>query len=138
MASVGAGVGCAEIFSDEGRHAVYGGEVVFAEWARGFSPVVELSAGAAGEVFGGAGLVWRSAEAGSCDLKIGVAPGAYAKGDGKDLGGAFQIYSFVEAGLRLGERHRVGLRLAHLSNASVRSTNPGTEILGATYELSWR
>ena len=133
------GAGLEEIFDDTGRRAVYAVEIGFTEWTAGLAPVAELNVTEAGATFAGLGLAWRhELSALPLDLRVGVAPGYYDQGRDKFLGGNFQIFSFIEVGWRLNEAHRLGLRLAHLSNASTADTNPGTEILTLNYELRWR
>ncbi len=133
-----AGLGCDEAFSKRGRHAVYALEMELAGVGGGWAPVIETSVNSREAVFVGAGLAWRWEGGSPFGLRAGVAPGYYDRGEGKDLGGHFQIESFVEATWRLGEAQRLGLRLAHLSNAGLDDANPGTEILGVTYSVRWR
>lgn len=63
------------------------------------------------------------------------APGYYAKGDGKDLHGALQFRSALEAGWRFGKGLRLGLELYHLSNLGLEAPNPGEESLALTLAL---
>lgn len=65
-------------------------------------------------------------------LRASVAPGAYAKGRGKELHSVFQIRSGIEAAWRFGTRLRVGVELYHLSNADLTEVNPGEESLVLT------
>lgn len=68
----------------------------------------------------------------------GFAVGAYSQGDereGKDLGGALEFRSSIEVAYQLPNQHRMGLSLAHLSNASIYDQNPGTELVTATYSI---
>lgn len=89
-------------------------------------------------VFVGAGLAWRwEAEEAPFGMRVGVAPGYYEHGDGKLLGGGFQIMSFIEGTCRVGEGKRTGLRFTHLSNASTQGKNPGTEALSLFFEVRW-
>lgn len=136
--TVAVGAGFNEIFDQEGRRLVYQVELAFPEWKAGLAPVVELHLTGADAVFVGAGLAWRWEAAESpFGARIGVAPGYYEHGDDKLLGGGFQIMSFIEGTCRLGEGKRTGLRLTHLSNASTRGTNPGTELLCVFFETRW-
>lgn len=138
-ATVAGGLGVEEIFSNAGRRPVYQIEVGFAEWKAGLSPVLELNFSGEQAVFAGAGLVWRAeGERWPLGLKAGVAPGYYEHGDDKFLGGGFQIMSFIEGTWRIAEDKRAGVRLSHLSNASTRGQNPGTELLTVFFELRLR
>ena len=62
-----------------------------------------------------------------------VAPGfaitLYEQGDGKDLGQPLEFRSSLEVGRRVSEKLRVGLIFYHLSNASMRPVNPGSNSL---------
>jgi len=60
-------------------------------------------------------------------------PGYYDKGDGTDLGSELEFRSEFEISYRFENEHRVGLGLAHLSNAGTANWNPGTEVV----TLSW-
>ena len=64
-----------------------------------------------------------------------LAAGYYAKGDGKDLGHELEFRSSVEMSYRFDDRSRIGLSFYHLSNASISSKNPGTEVLSIVYSI---
>ncbi|HYW02423.1 MAG TPA: acyloxyacyl hydrolase [Gammaproteobacteria bacterium] len=51
---------------------------------------------------------------------------------GKDFGSDIEFISHLTAGLRFGPRDAgsVGLRIQHMSNASISSTNPGVNMVG--------
>ncbi len=61
--------------------------------------------------------------------------GAYSKGDGKDLGSVIEFRSQIELAYRFNDRSRLALALSHISNASIGSDNPGTEVLTVYYHL---
>lgn len=64
------------------------------------------------------------------------APGLYWKGSGgKDLGHALEFRSGLEIAYRFDDRSRLGLAVHHLSNASISSNNPGTELLTLYYSV---
>lgn len=65
-----------------------------------------------------------------------LATGLYEEGDGKDLGGLVEFRSGIELAARVGEGHRLGLMLYHLSNAGLYDSNPGTESVVATWSWS--
>jgi hypothetical protein len=134
--TVAVGVGVNEVFADEGRRVVYQAEIAFPEWRAGLAPVLEANFTGADAVFVGAGLTWRwEAARAPLGVRVGVAPGYYEHGDDKLLGGGFQIMSFIEGTCRVGEGKRTGLRLTHLSNASTKGRNPGTELLAVFFEM---
>jgi hypothetical protein len=61
--------------------------------------------------------------------------GAYNKGDGKDLGGTFEIRSSIEAAYEFENRMRIGLEYAHLSNAGINKQNFGEEEIYLTFSF---
>lgn len=63
------------------------------------------------------------------------AAGLYYDGNGKDLGHPIQFRSGLELAYRFDNRARLGLGIAHISNASLGDSNPGTEIVSLTYSL---
>ncbi len=65
-------------------------------------------------------------------LGLSIAVALYERGDGKNLGGAVEFRSGIEAAYRVSERLRVGVMLYHLSNAGLYHPNPGTESLVLT------
>lgn len=131
-----AGLGYTEVFDDVNQHAVYSVQAGFTPWCgERLEPIVELSLSGKGALFAGAGLAYRFGGESAWGFRVGVVPGYYNKDDGKDLGGNFQILSFGELQYRFENAQAVGLRLAHLSNASTRGQNPGTEILSVTYSI---
>ncbi len=68
-------------------------------------------------------------------LRPSFAPGYYANGDGKDLHGALQFRSGLEAGWRFGRGLRLGLELYHMSNLGLETPNSGEESLVLTFAL---
>lgn len=59
--------------------------------------------------------------------------GAYAEGDGKDLGNTVEFRSQIELAYRFDDRSRIGVAFSHISNAGLGDENPGTEILNVYY-----
>lgn len=57
----------------------------------------------------------------------------YGRGGGKTLDGVLQFYSGATLSYLLGETARLGLTVAHISNADLHEANPGAETLMATY-----
>jgi len=64
-----------------------------------------------------------------------LSAGHYEKGDGKDLGGNFQFRICLGLSWPFANRFRLGLHLAHISNAGIYDRNPGEEELLLT--LGW-
>ena len=53
--------------------------------------------------------------------------GGYSEGNDKDLGGVFQFHLGADIAYRMDNGHRIGLKVAHISNAFIHDDNPGTE-----------
>lgn len=64
--------------------------------------------------------------------------GAYADGDGKDLGHTVEFRSQIEIGYRFDDWSRLSLAVSHISNASLGDNNPGTEIATIYYHIPIR
>jgi lipid A 3-O-deacylase len=65
----------------------------------------------------------------------GFAPGYYWQGSGKNLGYPLEFRSSIELGWQFTSRHRLGVQLYHLSNASIGRRNPGEESLILFYDI---
>jgi hypothetical protein len=64
-----------------------------------------------------------------------LAIGGYGEGSSKDLGGVFQFRQSLDLAYRFANGHRLGIRVAHISNGSIHDSNPGEEELLLTYSL---
>jgi lipid A 3-O-deacylase len=98
-------------------------------------PALGGMANGEGGMFGYVGLY--------ADLSIGnfyftpqLAAGAYRRGGSRDLGGVFQFRETVEFSYRFSNGHRLGLRIAHISNADLHEQNPGAEEIHLTYAIA--
>jgi hypothetical protein len=91
-----------------------------------FRPIAGVSVSDDSEVWAGAGLMltWKAA-ASPIFVQGSVMPGAYSKGNGRDLGGSFQIRSSLEAGYEFPSELRLGIGIDHRSNAGLKTFNPG-------------
>lgn len=67
---------------------------------------------------------------------VNSAVGYWEQGDGPDLGSHLEFRSALDVGYRVRDDLRVGLTLAHLSNASTAAVNPGVETLALS--IAWR
>lgn len=96
-------------------------------------PFVAVDVNTDAGIWGGAGL------AADIDLtnKIAVTPslaaGLYGEGDSKDLGGALEFRTGVEAAYKMDNGDRVGLELTHMSNANIYDENPGAQTVSVNY-----
>ena len=98
-------------------------------------PAIGGMANVEGGLFGYIGLY--------ADLSIGriyftpqLGLGAYRQGGSRDLGGAFQFRETIEFSYRFANGHRLGVRVAHISNADLHERNPGEEEYYLTYALA--
>lgn len=69
--------------------------------------------------------------------EIGVGANVFSRTTFADrgLGSAFQFGSHIGVGMLLNERHRLGLRYIHYSNADIKSPNQGLDVFELTYTL---
>ena len=65
-----------------------------------------------------------------------LAAGAYREGDSRDLGGVFQFRQSIDLAYRFANGHRLGARVAHISNADIHDRNPGEEEYYLTYAIA--
>jgi len=63
--------------------------------------------------------------------------GAYRQGEGPDLGSVLEFRSGIDLSRTLADGHQITVFLYHLSNASLGRRNPGVEVLGVAYAVSW-
>ena len=99
----------------------------------GFS--LGLVANTRGGLFGYAGL-YSDLSYGKLYFTPQLAMGGYHEGNSSDLGGVFQFRMSVDLAYRFDNGHRLGVRAAHISNASIHDRNPGEEELLLTYSFS--
>jgi len=97
-------------------------------------PALGLLANRQGGVFGYGGVY--------ADLRLGPvvmtplgAIGGYRRGGSEDLGGVFQFRLSVTMSYEFGNRSRIGVQYAHISNADVYTVNPGENELLLTFAL---
>lgn len=68
-------------------------------------------------------------------LEAGVGPTVMSRSEfaGRELGTRFQFGSYLGAGFTIQDRHRIGVRYSHYSNASIKKPNMGLDIFQLTY-----
>ena len=98
-------------------------------------PAIGGVANTDGGLFGYFGL-YSDISAGPFYFTPMLALGGYHQGDSKDLGGVFQFRESVEFAYRFANGQRLGLRVAHISNAHIHEYNPGEEEYYLTYTLA--
>lgn len=128
------GVGTTEIL-DTRRDAVYSVEVRFTPAVWELRPWVYMSLTGREAFYVGAGMAYVWESEGRWRVGVGIGPGYYNMRNGMDLGGKYQNLSFIEGAYKFENGMKLGARFSHLSNAGVRSRNPGTEQL--MLQVSW-
>lgn len=102
-------------------------------------PVYGVSWSNRGEGWAGVGLAytWQPAREGAF-VRASIMPGLYRRGNGRDLGGAFNFRSGIDLGYAFAGGAAVTLSLSHRSNANIYSENPGmnTVSLGVSLPLN--
>jgi lipid A 3-O-deacylase len=87
-----------------------------------------------GGLFGYVGI-YGDISVGQVYLTPQVALGGYHQGDSKDLGGVFQFRESADLAYRFDNGQRLGVRVAHISNAHLHEYNPGEEEYYVTYAI---
>lgn len=64
-----------------------------------------------------------------------LAVGGYRQGSGKDLGGVFEFRESITLAYQFDGGSRLGLQVAHMSNAGIYDRNPGQEDVFVTYAV---
>lgn len=134
------GLGVFDVY-DEGEGATSGAVHVQFRWGRKLwlvGPALGLMANTDGGVFGYGG-VYAEVALGPVIVTPLLGVGGYAEGDSKDLGGVLQFRSALGIAYAFGDGTRLGVRVAHLSNAGIHASNPGEEEVYITYSVpvSW-
>ena len=97
-------------------------------------PAIGGMANTDGGLFGYFGLYF-DLSAGPVYFTGQLATGAYREGDSRDLGGVFQFRQSIDLAYRFANGHRLGARVAHISNADIHDRNPGEEEYYLTYAI---
>lgn len=130
------GVGAFDVLG-EGDGRTSGAAQVQLRWGRKLffiGPAIGLMANTDGGVFGYGG-VYADLAYGNVILTQMLGLGGYARGDSKDLAGVFQFRTETGIAHEFDGRKRIGVRIAHVSNAGIHDFNPGEEELYLTFAL---
>jgi hypothetical protein len=98
-------------------------------------PAIGGLANLEGGLFGYFGLYF-DLSAGPLYFTGQLAAGAWHEGNSRDLGGVFQFRESIDLSYRFDNGHRLGARVAHISNADIHDRNPGAEEYYLTYTLA--
>lgn len=115
--------------SASGRIEVRGGEKV---WI--FGPAAGLMVNTDGGVFG-YGAVYADLAYGNFVVTPLAGLGGYSRDDSSDLGGVFQFRLSLGLNYQFANQSRLGLSIAHISNAGIHANNPGEEEIYVTYAV---
>lgn len=128
-----AGLGAFEAFDDD--PTLQGSlEYRFGSKLGFIGPALGLLGNTDGGVFGYLGL-YLDLALGAVRLTPMLAAGGYREGSSVDLGGVFQFRQSLALAWQFDNGHRLGLKIAHISNADIHGSNPGAEDLMVTYTL---
>ncbi|MEM9404764.1 MAG: acyloxyacyl hydrolase [Acidobacteriota bacterium] len=113
-----------------------GVEYRFPDWRYGLVPHVGVQV-TEDEAFYGYGGLRRPFQLGESrwDVIPSFAVSLYEQGDGQDLGNVIEFRSGIDVRYRFEKKGALALGFYHLSNASISSTNPGTNSLLLRIEL---
>lgn len=100
-----------------------------------FKPFLGVLANDDGGLYGYAGVLVDLYWGRRVVTTFSFAPGAYHRGNGKELGATLEFRSQAEIAYRFDDRSRLGIAISHLSNAGIGDDNPGTESLILSYAL---
>lgn len=100
----------------------------------GIGPMIGLAANGEGGVYG-YGALYSDLRVGHWYITPSAGLGGYHRGGGKELGGVFQFHLGLDAGWRMQDGSRIGLKMTHISNAYTQDENPGVESVLVTYTL---
>jgi len=127
-------IGAADVFGDDS--AAMGA----VEWRSDYTqliltPMVGGFATTDGSLYGYGGVFVDVFLTDQFVARPSFAVGAYSDGDGKDLGGTLEFRTALELAWMFMDRSRLGVELAHMSNAGIYDHNPGMETLTVNYSI---
>lgn len=136
------GVGAFNVIPNDDERAV-GNDDVSAEFRAEYrlgekvffvGPMLGLMVNSDGGVFGYGGI-YGDVRYRSWVFTPAFGVGGYSQGDSKDLGGVFEFHVGLDIAYEFDGGSRLGLKLAHISNAGTQDINPGVESALLTYTL---
>ncbi len=101
----------------------------------GILPVVGATVNTDGGVYGYVGVHYDWEFSPNWVLTPGIAAGVWSRGSSFDLGGTVEFNESLELDYKFAGDYRAGVRIAHLSNASLYDYNPGANSLMATFSV---
>jgi hypothetical protein len=131
-----AGFGLVGLEPGENKSAVLELDYRFAPWRFGIGPAIGVSANSDGGAYLRAGFSRDFPFRERWNANITIAGGGYVRGHGKDLGRGFEFRSAIDFSYEAKPGVRLGAALAHLSNAGISESNPGTETFTLTLSFT--
>jgi len=126
--------GAYDFVADQDPSFAFNWEYQFGRKLLGIGPGLGLDVNADGGLYGYLGL-YADLEIGRTVITPLAAAGGYREGDSFDLGGVFEFRTSVDVAYEFENRSRLGVRIAHISNAGINDDNPGVEELFATFSI---
>ena len=102
-------------------------------WFSGAGPLLGLTITGKGAVFGYAGIYGDYFIGDSFVIRPEGGLGAFTPGDGKDLGGTFEIHGSLSIAYVFDNEARLGVTYSHISNGGVYASSPALDSLLLTY-----
>ena len=132
---VAVGIGAGDVL-DSSPEFGYGAEYRFVPVWRDLRPIVGFNATAREDwyVYAGVRYFFRISEVWRFDPTFAV--GYFEPGGGIELGGSLEFRSGFELSRRMSERIRFAIGFAHLSNARIYRSNPGTETVSLSIAVA--
>ena len=129
------GIGAGDVF-DDSADLGYGAEYRFAPIWRDLRPIVGFNATEREDwyVYAGVRYFFRNNDNWRFDPTFAV--GHFEPGGGIELGGSLEFRSGFEFSRRMSERIRLAVGFAHLSNARIYRSNPGTETVSLSIAIA--
>lgn len=107
----------------------------FPKYYGAFQPTVGVSLSNQSAFWVGAGGKWTTRRISDSPIYIEMSlmPGAYARGDGPDIGFPLQFRGSLGAGIDFPNGSSLSVHFDHRSNANASEWNPGVETLGIRF-----
>lgn len=128
--------GAYDVFDERHRKAMGGLDLRFENFIQYFTPKAGAYVTAKGGnyIYGGFNFV-IPVYSDKIRVMPGISVGHHDHRKCKKLGGRIEFRSSIEINYQMDNKHRVGVALAHISNASIYKKNPGAEDLVLTYGI---
>lgn len=131
--------GLFDISQQDDEAGLFGAEYRYKTIWRGLRPTAGAFMTSDKAVYGYGGFYYDFYLTDNLVFSPNLAVGAFSHGDGKKLGHGIEFRDGLELSYQFDGGERLGFNFYHMSNASIGSDNPGTEILMLVYQepLSW-